>query len=359
MQSLQELLSSGVPFIWKTKFGQKKMFSFPDDHINGVRHIYSDAWRNGEGYSDKFSHSGIVIGNVVYDASYAIEEEVISQGFETKRIAIEHGDLKAAVIEEASKIIYDKALEKAKAVVALAKTDLSRVKEEEAAKGEEYRFIDYSRHDQNISKTALENIHYSSEDGYYSSGIAYQAFYKNIDMPIGNAALVKANVTERDTMWYLAADDKTRIVLELVNKTVVEANSELQKKDSYIIDNLVKFLVAEEIYSNLVNDTAGTHYLIRDIYDKVHGELLADAKTVKVTAEIEGEIFTFTIGKKAFRREYAIDESSIYPMATLQAVKGQLKKRNKRLNKWCSDRIFLSDILEITYKKKIVYKKEA
>ena len=156
MQTFKEQLLSGKPFIWKTKHGQFKLFSISDDYINGVRHIYSDTWHSGKEHHDHFTRSGIAIGSVIYDPGYYFNEECITQGLETKSLLEEQRQLKSSVINKASKIINDKTLERAKATVELAKNDLSRVRGEAATKGEEYRIIDYAKHDSRVSKKTLE-----------------------------------------------------------------------------------------------------------------------------------------------------------------------------------------------------------
>ena len=359
MLSFKKLLLTGYPFIWKSKLRLVKAFSFTDDEIPSVRHVYADSWYNKKSYSENFSHAGIVIGDTIYDADYSIREICEEEGVRLGALESEQKELKRLVAEGSSKIVFEKAQSKAIEALEFAKNDLNRVKEEERAKGNEYPILDYKKHAPNVSRRILEDLHYVSSDGYYSSGLAYDAFYNGVPLVRDKMCLVKVNVSLRETLKYLASEGCNGVLDELVSKAVAEADVELGKANNYIVDNLAMHLIAEEIYEDLVNNKSGSHNLIREVNNSVNSEALNGAKTVNVTAEIEGETFTFNIERSMFRHEYSISEYGISPPTVRRAIAAQLKKRCERENNWCSGKLYLHDILEITYKKKTVYKKGA
>ena len=359
MSRFKELLHTGHPFVWKTDYGYVKAFSLADDKIPGVRHVYADSWHSEKTYSEKFAHFGIIIGDAVYDAYHTIKDICSEQGFMLGTLASEAQKLNRMVAESASQIVFDQARQRAVETVARAKEDLRRVKKSESGKGKDYLSIDYAKHDQSISKRVFENLHYDTRDRHSSNGIAYDAFYRGEAVSSNAGSLVKTGVTKRDVMKYLASERCKSVLDELVSAAVAEAVTELRKTGSYIVENLAALIIAEEIHANLVSDTQGEHYLIREICNCVNSEALGNAKTVSVTAEIEGETFTFNIDRSAFRREPSIYECGITPASVRNAIAAQLKKRCERENNWSSGKIYLRDILEITYKKKSVYKKGA
>jgi hypothetical protein len=123
------------------------------------------------------------------------------------------------------------------------------------------------------------------------------------------------------------------------------------------VDGFAQRILAEEYYSELVADTEGEHYLIREVYNAVHSGELNGAKTVNITAEIEGESFTFNLDRGHIRHENRISEYYIMPAAVRREIEVALRKRREKSKEHSAD-LLLSDITEITYKRKVIYKRE-
>ena len=320
-------------------------------------HVYTDRWINKNETSKKFEHDGILINDTLYDAGYVLVSDDDEFGLSYGKLEEEGTRFRNLVRIAVTESIIKKAKHLAADALEFARNDLYRVMEDEKAKGNDYTYMDYDLHNPRASKSILENLIYKSSDSYYSFGKAYKAFCNGgFNNELDTSAIIKVTLTDRDTLRYLASENRIEVLNELVEININTANEELIKEKNYIVDKLATMLIAEEFYKELAANTSGGHYLIRDIYNKVHCESLANAKTVNVTAEIEGKTFTFNIERSYFRHEDSISEYGIMPATVRNEIGQQLKKRRERSG-WGKDKIFLEDILEITYKKKLIYKK--
>ena len=362
MNTFLEQLKSGKPFIHKSKFGSEaRIFGILDDEIPNVYHVYSDNWITKGKHSTKFEHNGIVIGNIIYDAGYTLQRDAEDEEFGLKCSSLEYerNKLQHIIKQSVAESISEKAMSLATEALQLAKSDLHRVKEEEHSKGNNYNYLDYKKHNPKVSKELLQHLIYRLDRSFHSFGKAYQAFFNGkFDSSLNIYNITKADVTKQDTLRYLASGLQPEILNELIHLNIDMAEEEITGENNHSINKLAIMLIAEEFYNDLVADTSGEHYFIREIYNKVHSDSISGAKTVNVTADIEGEIFTFNIVRNAFYYDNHISVHLINPAPIREKISKQLKKKRERLNDWKTDKIHLSDILEISYKKKVLYTKD-
>ena len=352
-----EHLRSDEKFLWQMKrhgknHGVMQVISIPDK-ISGVRHVYIGR------YLDKnFEYSGTLIGEIIYKENHTFRTYQECFGVEFGSIDDIQKDIVYRISEQVTQKIYDKAYKLAKKAVAFAKKDIARMKAEPLTQAElRSNSFDYREHEPKANKKIIDNLLYNSS--HLAKGKALKAFY-NGGFNDDKKDLVKVEISERNVLMYLALTEKKRekLLNTFVAAITTRTKQQLDSGKSYLIEMLAVEIIAKEYYKKLLADKDGEHYLIKEIYDKVWSDDLLNAKTVNITVAVEGEVFTFNIERNQIRHENDISMCYVMPATIREQIKQQLRKRCERTGEWQSNKLLLSDILEITYKKKSIYKKE-
>ena len=336
-----------------------RVFGLPDEEISGVIHIYAELWAKPNEYHREFKPSGILAGNTVYDASsYSLTKwNNYDSRIKDGSLEDERKKLAAIVSEKATKQIFSIVHGFAVKEIAIAETDVVRMKAEHANLNDDNRHFDYRQHSPQAIDGIIREIVYPSDKAHY-------AFYENKPIDPTKTVLVNAGITTRDTLRYLANSDPDSVLQGFVDGEVATAKKALanymhSEYGQSLISSLAEEIIKKRNYDKLVADTTGEHNLIREIYSSVHCEALNGAKTVNVTVNIDGTVFTFNIERCHIRHDRTISDYYINPAKVREELKLKLKERAIKENgrSYPGD-VRYSDILEITYKKKAVYKKQ-
>ena len=360
MKTFIEKLKTEMVFLWELPNETIRVLSVPDENINGVWRIYIEKKIIKGEYKSDLKYGGILLNDIIWDADYILSFYKTKLGIIVDNLDGIKNKIDAEVDIIANRNIYIKTLPHAKEAVAFAKIDINRMKDEPKTEIEQkYNSFYYTEHNPKANISIIDNLIFDSTgDNYYAKGLAYKAFYKG-GFDNTELCLVKSDVSTNEVLQYLAEDEKSRFaVIEIFANNLINATvQKLSEPNNNIINNLAKHLITEEFYKELTADKNGEHYLIKEIYDKTHNGDMAKKKSINITVIIEGEVITFNIDKESISYENEIAEHQIRPVLAREQIQNLLKKRCARLG-YKYKKIFLSDILEITYLKKTIYKKD-
>jgi hypothetical protein len=360
MKTFIEKLKTEMVFLWELPYETIRVLSVPDEIINGVWRIYIEKKIIKGEYKSDLKYSGILLNDTIWDAEYILSLYKTRFGITVDNLDLIKKQIDAEVGIIANRSIYIKTLSLAQEAIAFAKMDIDRMEDEPRTETEQkYNDFYYTEHNPKANIFIIDNlISDRTGDNYYSKGLAYKAFYKS-GFDNTELCLVKSDVSTNEVLQYLAEDEQSRpaIIEIFANNLINETAQKLSEPDNNIINNLAKHLIAEEFYKELIADENGEHNLIKEIYDKTHKDDMATKKSINITVIIEGEVITFNIDKESISHENEIAEHQIRPVLVREQIQNLLKKRCARLG-YKYKKIFLTDILEITYMKKTIYKKD-
>ena len=348
-------IKTGKPFLWEHDKSHTRIFSIPDDLIKGVRHVYLAILATPDSHSSKFNHAGFLIGSTIYNACYNLTNITKHLGLSYALLNEVQAELSVKVTEQVSAALYTLASKLAPKAINSARMDIARM-QGEAQCDECLRSHNFHKYKPLASASIIQNLLSEPDSSHDAYGKAYKAFYNYGLADIAKTILVNIEVTEREALAYLAARSQDKAYEKLIKGKIKTHKSDIVKENNKIVDTMAERIIVEEFYNKLVAETDGSHYLIRDIYNKVRGDELADAKTVNVIVEVEGERFSFKLPRTSFNRERIIHTYDIDPRTTRKDVNSRLRARGEHME-WPYDYLLVDDIVEVTYKKKIVYKK--
>jgi len=360
MKTFIEKLKTETIFLLECPSETIRVLSVPDEIISGVWHIYIEKKATKGKYGRELNYCGALINDTIWDAAINLSAYKERLGFNVDYLHRVKEQIDAEVSKKATRHILTAASSLAEKEIALAKSDIKRMKTEPRTEYEQkYDKFMYYEHKPQANEDIIKNICSDSFDKYYSKGRAYQAFYNGVFDKL-EFCLVTSSISDSEALEYLTKDEQERpaVIDRFAGNLIKKAEQELGESNNTIVNKLARHLIAEEFYDELTADKQGEHYLIKEIYDKTHGVEMSGAKTVNMTVDIDGEVFTLNIDKDYIKHENIISALQILPAATREQMKKQLRKRYERLG-FKYNEIFLKDILEITYKKKTLYKKDA